>query len=163
MIGLVSSSFASIFPPSTFAVVGVGVVVVGVPVAAEVEQPGRLPFLCLMMACCFCFTENIFLTWSMLSLWTVKPTTTGDMGVEQEPLAFGLSGLLALDERVRRRFFVVERSSGSLVMWLLWPLRGGTDLFRIGGRVGEMLTSAMLENVCAKEGSDIIVDQCKSM
>jgi len=30
---------------------------------------------------------------------------------------------------------------------LLWPLRGGTDLFRIGGRIGEML-----ERVCAKEG-----------
>ena len=46
----------------------------------------------------------------MLSLWMVKPTTTGDMDLEQEPSAFGLSGLLALDERVRQRFLAVERS-----------------------------------------------------
>jgi len=47
----VSSSFTSIFPPSTFAVVVLGV---GVPIVAEVGD-GR----------CFCLTENIlvFLTW----------------------------------------------------------------------------------------------------
>ena len=69
---------------------------VGGVLATGDMRPATLPLRCSIIAFCFCFTVIMDLTCSIalgLSRWTLKPMTTGEMGVEAGSSGFGLTSM----------------------------------------------------------------------